>query len=263
MPTKRTEFAQSAGDDMLIFQWRKPRASSIGKLGILAVAAGVLIVPLSFVNIDLAMQPVQESRSAEVMMLSPGSDPMQWLEVARDLGPFPTRFEPAEWADSKAAVDDVIHHARNLSISRHQPQLLEFPKNEALPIVPLVVKGSSVLPRVATPEFTTIDTGRVTTTPVLYPLSIDRDQMPTNRPPFGREVSSEMAYQPLRFLLEVTPDGIVRSAVALNGHNAPGRESLVDWIQSHRFPAMDLPGARWIAVAITFQNQSTDGVVDP
>jgi len=263
MAANRKEYAQLMDADGLIFDWRSPRSSSFGKIGLYVLAAGVLMLPLTVVRIHLDQQPVQESQEAVMMMLTPGNDSMQWLEVARDHGPFPTRFDPAGWDAWQATVDEVLDGLRSGSMPPHVPQFLDYPSEGSPPIVPLVSKGSRVLPRVAPPEFESLESIHVRSLPVLYPLSAGKDELPSASPEFDGEVSPEMAYLPWRFLLQVSPEGVVRNAVALVGHNTPGRPVLVDWLRSHRFPVTDQANDRWVAVAVNFQNQPANGAVDP
>lgn len=263
MAAPRTEFAHAADGDGLIFDWRNPPTSRFAKLGMLVIASVVFIFPLSLVHIKLGKQPVQETQSASVLILTPGNDPMQWLELARANGPFPTRFEPTEWEPSLALVDEVLDHVRDRSIPGYQPRYRDLPSESATPPVPLVVKGARVLPVVAPPEFHPIDATRIRPTPVLYPLSVSTMELPDSSPEFAAEVTAEMASQPWRFLLQISPDGAVLHAVALIGHNTPGRSELADWLQAHRFPAIEETVDRWVAVAVTFQNQAANGIVDP
>jgi len=263
MAANHTEHAQTSPHEGLIFEWRKPRARRFGKLGMLAFAVGIFIFPLSMIRINLGKPPIQETHAASLMLLTPENDPMYWLGMARDLGPFPTRFDPADWEASRLRVADVLDGVRNRSIPPHQPRYLDFPSEASPPSIPLVVKGSRILPVVEPPEFKPMQAVRVRPAPSLYPLSVDAAELPETRPPFRVEVTPEMAAQAWRFLLQISPDGAVLHAVALIGQNAPGRTDLIDWLQAHRFPAKEQPHDRWVAVAVTFQNQPANGAVDP
>lgn len=263
MPANRTEYARNAGGDGLIFDWRKPRTPQFAKMGMLVVATALFFLPLTLVRLSVGAPPLQESKSASVMFFAPGNTPAGWLEKAHQLGPFPTRFDPVEWGPARDLLGEALATA-NSGVNDHGlPDFLELPMDVELPMVPLVTKGSRVLPRVAAPLFEPMAKVEVRTVPVFYPLSITRDELPQTSPPFAAEVTSQMASQAWRFLLQVAPDGKVRHAVAMLGQNAPGRAELVDWIQAHRFPKHDEAGDRWIAVAVIFQNQPADGPDDP
>jgi len=263
MAANRTEYAHPSNGDGLIFDWRKPRQPHFTRLGMIALAAVIFVLPLSVVRLKMSRPPIQESRSASLMMLTPGHDPMQWLETARSVGPFPTRFDPAEWEPSQALINDAMDGIRDRSIPPYQPRFQGLPSDAPPPNVPLVAKGSRVLPDVTPPEFESIQAIHVKPKPVLYPLTTDASAMPEHHVPFDVEVSPETAYQSWRFLLQVSPDGTVLHAVALLGHNTPGRTDLIDWLQAHRFPAQQELNDRWVAVAVTFQNETTHGTDDP
>ncbi|MFU8892072.1 MAG: hypothetical protein ACNA8L_00445 [Luteolibacter sp.] len=263
MAVNRTEYARPDRQDGLIFDWRRSRSSRFGKLGLIATAMLVFILPLSVVRIDLGKQPIQEANAASVMMLTPGNDPMHWLEAARGLGPFPTRFEPAGWVPSQLAVDDVIDRIRAEAIPPYQPRLMDFPAEDSPSMVPLVAKGARILPAVRPPSFQSMNALRLRTVPVLQSLSSGMGDLPDASPPFEGEVTSEMVAHPWRFLLQISPEGMVRNAVALTGQNVPGRPALKGWLESHRFPSIDQPNDRWMALTVSFQNQTDDGAVDP
>jgi hypothetical protein len=228
-----------------------------------AFAAGIFIFPLSIIRINLGKPPIQETHGASLMILTPENDPMHWIELARDLGPFPTRFDPTDWEPSRMRVADVFDGIRDRSIPPYQPSYLDFPDEGSPPSVPLVVKGSRILPGISPPDFKPLHTVRMRPTPSLYPLSVDASELPETSPPFRVEVTPEMASQPWRFILQVSPDGSVPHAVALIGQNTPGRVDLADWLQAHRFPATEETRDRWVAIAVTFQNQPDHGTDDP
>jgi len=262
MAAIRTEYTQPNADG-LIFDWRTPRTPRLTKLAMIAFAAVIFVLPLSVVRIQTGKPPIMEAQSASMMMLTPGQDPMQWLEMARALGPFPTRFDPTEWEPSQAIFAEAMGDIRDRSIPPHQPRFQDLPTDGAPPEVPIVAKGSRVLPAIAPPEFKTMQAIRMQPRPMLYPLSVDAGALPDSRIPFDAEVSSETAYQAWRFLLQIAPDGTVLQAVALIGHNTPGRSELTEWLQAHRFPAQEKLSDRWVAVAVTFQNEPTHGTDDP
>lgn len=263
MADPRTEYAQVPRRNGLIFQWRVRRSPPLAKLGILTVAAAVFLIPLVAVRIRVGAPPVQDAQSAAMMVLTPDHDPMHWIEAARELGPFPTRFDPTGWPQSQVLVGEVLGAVRGSTVPPHEPRYQELPEESPPPPVPLIAKGSRVFPSIAPPEFTNLDAVRVRPLPVLYPLSTGAGELPDTHPPFDTAVTPEMAFQPWRFLLQIAPDGAVLHATALIGHNTPGRADLTRWLESHRFPAHDGPADRWVAVAVTFQNHPTDGTDDP
>lgn len=259
----RTEYAQAPCRDGLIFDWQVRRSPPLAKLGILTVAAAVFLIPLMAVRIRVGSPPVQNAQSAAMMVLTPTNDPMHWIEAARERGPFPTHFNPTEWPQSQALVEDVLDAVRGSMVPPHEPRYQELPEESPPPPVPLIAKGSRVLPTVAPPDFDDLDAVQVRSVPVLYPLSIGAEELPDTHPPFDTAVTPEMAFQPWRFLLQIAPDGAVLHATALIGHNTPGRTDLTRWLESHRFPAHHGPADRWVAVAVTFQNHPADGADDP
>lgn len=263
MDADRTGYARTPGGGGLIFDWQTHRTPRFGKLGIFAIAVCVLVLPLSILRINLGNPPIQETQSASMMMLTPQNDPMHWLDAARDLGPFPTRFDPVDWQPSQALVEDVLAKVRDRTIPPYQPRYRDLPAEGPPPPLPLVVKGSRVLPTVAAPDFERMDAIAVRSMPTLYPLTGNAAVLPEISPPFEAEVSPEMADQPWRFILQISPDGSVLHAVAMVGHNAPGLANLTAWLHAHQFPSREEPRDRWIAVAVTFQNQRANGTDDP
>ena len=262
MAAHRTEFAGDNRSGGLLFDWKTRRTPGHRILGVLVVAAVVFVLPLMVVRIQVGAPLVQESQRASMMVLLPGNDPMHWLEAVRELGPAPSRFDPSDWPPSRVAMDDVLAGVRARAMPGYEPRFQDLPADPPPPPVPLVVKGSRHLPPVAAPKFERMGAVEVRPQPVLYPLSVEAVDLPDASPAFDVGVTSEMAAQPWRFLLQVAPDGAVLHAVALIGHNTPGRAELTDWLQAHRFPPCDRAVGRWVAVAVTFQNIPSDGSDD-
>ncbi len=262
-PANRTEFHPQDGRSGLVFDWHMKESRWLGKFGILAIAGLVFSAPLVLIRITLDKLPVQEATSAVAILLTPDGDTMGWLDNARADGPFPTRFEPSEWLVAREMVDQTLNAVRRDRSAVHAPQFLELPSPTGIPHLPLVTKGERILPRISSPKYGPVETSTIRTMPVLYPLSVGMDELPVIRPRFHAEVTTEMDAELWRFLLQVAPNGVVRHAVALAGHNTPGREALAGWLLEHRFPASGEMRDRWIAVAVTFENQLIDGADDP
>lgn len=260
--TEKDRTGYADGGDGLVFDWKTRRTPGLRMCGVLVVAMAIFVVPLMLVRIHVGAPLVEDSQSASMMVISHENDPMQWFGAARELGPFPSRYDPVEWRSSRAVVDDVLARARARSMPEHAPRYQGFPDDPPPPAVPLVTKGSRHLPPVAAPKFEPMEAIEVRLRPVLYPLSVDAVELPDASPVFDVDVTSEMASQPWRFLLQVEADGAVQHALALIGHNTPGRAELTDWLQAHRFPVQDDVGGRWVAVAVTFQNLRSDGADD-
>ncbi len=264
MADHRTEYTPTERIDGLIFDWRNPRSSRLAKMAILAATLGIFVFLFSIIRITMGQPPIQEVKSASAMMLFAGNDPMDWAEQARALGPFPTRFDPVDWGLARDLFDQSLGAALERTTPVSSRRFLDFPGESRVPQLPLVSKGSRVLPRVAPPELPVMSAATgVRTTPVLYPLGGAMDALPESTPAFVSEVSPAMASQLWRFLLQVSPEGVVQHAVAMVGHNTPGRVELAEWLESHRFPTATHGRDRWVAVALTFQNQPLDGTDDP
>lgn len=263
MAANRTEYTTADHrDDGLLFDWKVRRTPGHRMFGIFLVALAVFVFPLMSVHIQMGGPLIHESQPASMMVLLPGNDPMLWHEAARKLGPSPSRFEPADWRPSRVLLDDVLAGAIARSIPEHEPRFQDLPEDPPPPAVPLLAKGARHLPPVAAPRFDRMEAVEARPRPVLYPLSVDAGELPEEGPVFEVEVTPEMSSQPWRFLLQIAPDGAVLHAVALIGHNTPGRAELTDWLQAHQFPPHDHADGRWVAVAVTFQNLPADGIDD-
>jgi hypothetical protein len=263
MPAKRTEYSPPAGDHGLIFDWQARRTPYLGKLGLLALTAGLFLLLSIVVRVKVGTLPVQDHRSASIIMLTPGSDPMHWIEAARDLGPFPTRFEPADWPQVRSQIADVLQTTDQAALPTLAPQFAQLPDHEAVAPIPLIAKGSRILPSVPPPPDRPMPRVPMRLSPVIFSLTAGDGALPATNPPFDATITPDMASQPWRFLLQIAPDGEVIHATALIGHNVPGRPELSRWLEAHRFPAHRASTDRWVAIAITFQNQPDHGADDP
>lgn len=262
-PAQRTEFHPQVTGGGLIFDW-SPRSSRwLGKCGMVAIATAVFLTPLVLIHVSLDPLPVQESKSAGMVLISGASDPLGWYDEIRAQGPFPTRFDPTAWEPAQKIVDAVLRSQLHRGASIARPRFLDFPVDDGVLTAPLVAKGERVLPRVPLARYPSVDTNATKTLPVLYSLSSAQEELPLNRPSFQAEVTTEMDSQLWRFLLQVAPNGRVVHTVAMVGHNTPGREVLTEWLERHHFPAIEGARNRWVAIAITFQNQLIHESNDP
>ena len=263
MAAKRTEYAPSNRDRGLIFDWRPRRTPHLAKAGMIALTAGIFLMLWTAIRVKVVAPPVQNHRSAAIIMLTPGADPMHWIEAARDFGPFPTRFDPADWPPSRAQLATVLETSGSATLPAIAPQFSQLPEHEAVSPAPLIAKGARILPAVIPPPARAAPAAPMRLAPRLFPLTAGEGTLPGASPPFDSDVTPEMAAQPWRFLLQIAPDGEVLHATALVGHNSPGRPELSRWLEAHRFPAHPGHSGRWIAMAIAFQNQPDHGTDDP
>lgn len=259
----RTEFHAAADRDGLVFHWRAEKSPWLGKLGILAIAAVVFTMPLLTLRIVVGNLPVQEARSTKAIMLGQSMDPMDLIGRALASGPFPTRFDPARWEPSQAMVDAALKDVLDRNTEPYVPEFLPLPATDAIPQVPILTQGQRVFPKIDPPNYPEIDTEAIRTVPVLYPLSSKIGDLAANPPDFHPPLTHEMNSQLWRFILQIAPNGTVRQAISMLPPNTAGRNDLIDWLHQHRFAATDADHDRWIAVAITFQNQLLNGTHDP
>lgn len=262
MPREEPEFHLPGGETPLFFRWRHLRSPWLAKAGYVALAALVLVLPLSVIRIRVALPPVEKTHHASAMMLTSESDPMGWAARARAGGPFPSRFSPAEWMPAADIEREVLAAVRSRALPQQEPGWREPPAENDPPPPLLVGKGLRHLPPVPPAEIRPVAVEDVRQVPVFHSLTPGAAPPLAAPPNFGADVTPELASQPWRFLVELTPAGTVSQVVALTGADVDGRSEIATWLRGHRFASAD-DGPRWIAVAVTFQNRRIDGIDAP
>lgn len=245
-----------------VFRWRRLGSPLFPKLLALGITCALFAAAASFLKIRIDFHAPWMPEAASV--IHAGVDPAGSVlaTVAVENGPYPSRFDLADWQGFQALEKSAEYHPAS-RFSRYVPQFRELPESRIFPAVPLAESGRPVLPPLPAPP-PQKPVGSVVTVPVLYPLSgISASGLPSKLPALGFPVDGELAAGTWRFLIRLRPDGTVLDAVSLAGGDEDGSDRtlrLISWLRTIRFPAAPAETAvRTAGVALGFINEPEYG----
>ena len=242
-----------------VFSWRQPRGAWFPKaLAFTAVAVGFTFL-LTTVRIRVIPPAPWAARKAAVIQVADDADGRTLQIRAREGGPFPSRFDPADW-EGTAALENALMAAAGGASAPVRPVLRNFPE-DGLPQTPLLAsRGEAVLPKHQPIAPNPLPTTELSLVPVLHVRSgLTPGEMPDELPPFPGPLDQalkEVAADPGQFLLHIDASGRVLSSVSLTGQDESG---LADWLLAVRFKPDPASPSRWVVVAVGLIIQPTNG----
>lgn len=242
-----------------VFAWRPRRDALAGNILITLAVAAAFGMFVSFVHIRVAPAQPWAARKASVIHVTGDTDGRALRLKARESGPFPSRFEPAQWHQAKS-IEQSAMEALAWKPPPYAPTLRELPEESPAP-VRLPSMGAVVLPKPPPPASPVVPP-KSRPVPVLAPLSgMAASVMPDELPVFEDVSLKSTGPEPWRFLVQLDAAGHVADCVSLAGGDAPGPPALVDWLRRVAFQPDPRQSSRWIGVSLSFINQ-VDGA-DP
>lgn len=206
------------------------------------------------------MTPAKTStRKASLIYLDDDAEGRAWSLRAKEGGPFPSHFEPAQWqglAELEAGAMEAVRYQPRPYV----PAMEDLPRPNELESAGLAGKGEVFLPKREAASMLAPDLIQLKSVPMIYALSgISPKAVPANLPPFASLIDTEMAAISWRFLLKLDGAGTVSECVSLAKGGVPGGTSLESWLSQVSFPAALDGKSRWIAVSVAFINEPIDG----
>lgn len=259
MPPGKLYLPRLKGTPPFIFQWggnRTPWLSKLLALVFSCVAFGLL---LTTVRIKSGPPEKLAPKKASVIFLGDDLESRALSLRAREGGPFPSRFEPSQWeglAELETSAMNILHSQQKPYV----PTVPELPKENQLEALPLAAKGELYFPKRSLVPQIAPDLPKLKLAPALYPLSgISSEAPPRDLPPFHSTINGAMAAASWRFLVRLSPGGVVAECVSLEKGGQPGAPELEDWLHRVQFNPDPAKPFRWIAMGIEFTNQSANG----
>ena len=239
-----------------VFPWRRPQGPQWPLLIALAVSGALFALLLSSVRIRVSSPVSWSAARASVIRVLDDVHGRELTLMAREGGPFPSRFDPGEWAreirreaglPADWQVPPYVPTLRDLGRRETAASRWISPRSPVLPLrkpAPVV----SQAPEKRLPQ------------PVLFPLSgIDAASLPRDLPPFVADVAPAMAAEPWRYLLRLDATGAVLDCFPLAGGNEAGPSALDGWLRQISFKPDAAKPSRWIAVGVGFANPPDHG----
>jgi hypothetical protein len=241
-----------------VFPWRKGGDAWFpGWFAILLVGAAFAFFVTS-VRIRVTPPMPWAAKKAALIQVTDDAEGRALTLRAREGGPFPSRFEPSEWAQG-LALERAAFEAARWTPPPYQAALRDLP-TEPPPVTLLAAKGEPVLPKRSVAPPAAANPGNLKLAPRLFPLSgITQASMPHELPPFAGEVDAAMTAETWRFLVRLDVTGNVIDCISLTGGDEAGAPALETWLRGVSFLTEPSKTTRWIAVGVGFINQASDG----
>lgn len=244
-----------------IFDWRG-RAADQGSttwmaLGVVTI---VFVLMIGAVRIRIAATPSRPAQQASAARVTDDSIGRMLRLLAREGGPFPSRFDPGSW-DAYPAIERPAIEPALPGLTPYQPVLLRLPEHART--TPPTNVGMPVLPRPPKPDAPTPTFVRNATIPTLTALTGIRSiDLPLSLPNLPDEVMSVIAAALPNVLIHIDRSGAVLDATILDPLD-PGVSALLrDWMRGLIFQADDSESARRGVVIIGTQPEPANGA-DP
>jgi hypothetical protein len=243
-----------------VFPWRRPRGPQWPFFIALAISGAVFALLLSSVRIRVSPPVSWAAAKASVIRALDDVDGRALTLMAREGGPFPSRFDPTEWEGETGREPDL---AARWQTPPYLPALRDLTQKEPAVVSRWTSPRGPVLPTRKPAQVVPRTLEKRSPQPVLYPLSgIDAASLPHELPHFDAIVDPAMAAEPWRFLLRLGASGEVLDCFPLAGGDEAGPSVLDGWLRRVSFQADPAQATRWIAVAVGFTNSPADGT-DP
>jgi hypothetical protein len=244
-----------------IFPWRPTGEPLFPKLLALAAVSVMFALMLSALRVRTVVASPWAGRKASVIQVLDDVDGRALTLRAREGGPFPSRFEPAEWPVfatlEKAALD-----AARAPLPPYVPALRELPP-EITRSPALAEPGKVVLPTPTAPSPTAMVADHGPLKPRILPLSgINTASIPDELPAFSGEVTPSMAADAVRFLIRIDAAGYLTDCLSLDAGDEAGPSPLETWLRGIRFKPDPSKTTRWAAVRVAFTNPPAHGTID-
>lgn len=243
-----------------IFPWRPAGEPLFPKLLALVAVCVMFALMLSALRVRTVVTSPWVGRKASVIQVLDDIDGRALTLRAREGGPFPSRFEPAEWPVfatlEKAALD-----AARATLPPYVPALRELPL-EITRSPALAEPGKVVLPTPTAAAPAAAPKSHGPLVPRILPLSgISSAAIPDELPGFSGEVSPSMAADAVRFLVRIDAAGYLTDCLSLDAGDEAGPSPLESWLRGIRFKPDPSKPSRWAAVRVVFTNPPDHGTV--
>jgi hypothetical protein len=236
-----------------VFTWRRPGNPALSKWIAVLVTGALFALLLTSVRIQVAPPVTWAAPKASVIYVTDDAEGRTLKLLAREGGPFPSRFIPSTW-DGAAALEQEVSKVARWDSPPYVPSLRDFPRQSPPPLQ-LADTGEPVLPK-CLPTASAPLPVKLKPAPVIHPLSgISLDEIPRSLPPIDAAMEPAITSETWRFLVRLDSAGHVQDCVSLAGGDQAGPSIMEAWLRRVTFHPDPENPARWIAVGVGFTNQ--------
>jgi hypothetical protein len=239
-----------------VFRWRGLDGTPVRGFLALLITAGVFVFFGATLRIRVSAPQQWIERKASIIYLASGGEGAIWALRAQEGGPFPSRFDPAEW-EKTSGLAGKLSSVLDWTAPAYVPQLRELPPQEESDVQELA-RRSPVFPHRQRNASPVVPGPPPKLQPTIFPLSgIPTDALPDRLPEFTKEIDPAMAAGAWRFLIRLNPSGSVEECVPLLDQK--GGADLADWLRKLNFGAEIAQKSPWIGIGVGFTHLTTDG----
>jgi len=239
-----------------VFRWRGLDGTPIRGFLALLITAGAFAFFAATVRIRVSAPQQWIERKASIIHLPSGGDGAIWALRAQEGGPFPSKFDPKDWENSTGLAANLTS-ALNWTAPRYEPSLRELPPQQQADS-PALAQRAPVFPHRPPNVSAAVPGPPAKLQPMIFPLSgTPVASMPSQLPPFSKEIDAAMAAAAWRFLIRLNPSGGVEECVPLLDQK--GGEDLATWLRQLNFGVETAKKSPWIGIGVGFTHSSPDG----
>ena len=261
MPQSRSNSPVGDRRDAWIFAWRPLNSPIVPKLIALTIVSAAFALLITSLRIRVVGPEKSAPRRAGLIFLRDDIQGRALTLRAREGGPFPSRFDLAEWS-GMAALEAESFAAVAYRPPRYVPKLQELPNDLAIVSPKLAPAGERFFPIRKRPVMEPPSFLPVKLVPQLRPLSpMAAAAVPPNLPPFPDHIDRTFTVPSWRLMIRLNADGGVTECVSLEKGGEAAAQVIGSWFRKIAFkPAPEIP-SRWLAFLLEFSNQPADGTI--
>lgn len=239
-----------------VFRWRGLDGTPVRGFLALLITTGLFVLFAATVRIRVSAPQQWIERKASIIHLPSGGDGAIWALRAQEGGPFPSRFDPKAW-ENTSGLTGKLASALNWTAPAYVPSLRELPARQEADSPP-IAQTAPVFPRRPANPPAPLAGPRGKLGPIIFPLSgTPMSSMPSQLPPFEKEIDAAMSAAAWRFLIRLNPSGGVEECVPLLDQK--GGVEIATWLRGLNFGAETAKKSPWIGLGVGFTHATDDG----
>lgn len=258
MKPKRVSFKQKRKEaPKWVFSWTPLGRPLVVRWLPLLFVGSCFALALAGLRIQVTPPKPWKARHVSLIQAVDGGESGRLLAMlAREGGPFPSRFEVKDWSGRQELEAEVYQSVR-MDSPAYVPKLHGLDESMMSGAGGLALVGVPMLPRQVQGDLAVAGNGRHRLSPVLRGISgLTTADMPVDLPPMDESLAERMSARDWRFFLRLDAEGCVTECISLSPEDGM---QLEEWLRGVRFRKNAKDASRWVAVDLGFANQKADG----
>lgn len=239
-----------------LFAWQRKSDLRLPMLAAFMITSAAFAFMLHSLRVDLGSYAPTRDDHAALIIAGNDAIGIELKRRAREEGPFPMRFDPAD-DDAVVKLQQAALDAIRFSPPPYVPTLRPLRETSTIATPSLAPAGEAVFPRRPLPAIETPVKSESRPQPMLTPISgISAAEMPRALPEFSAEINGKSLRDSWRFMIHVDVNGRVLDCIALSGGESLATSALGDWLRQVAFQTGSHAADRWFAIDLEIINQA-------